>query len=69
LTRLGGNEVVKFDVRLIIATHKNIGEEVKKGNFRVDLYYRIIGLPIELPPLRNRASDISILANTLWMNL
>ena len=62
VTRLGGNELVKFDTRLIISTHKNIGDEVKKGNFREDLYYRIIGLPIELPPLRDRGSDILILA-------
>ncbi|MBC7654206.1 MAG: sigma-54-dependent Fis family transcriptional regulator [Oligoflexus sp.] len=62
VVRVGGNEVVKFDARLIIATHKNLGEEVKKGNFREDLYYRIIGLPIELPPLRDRGNDILILA-------
>jgi two-component system response regulator AtoC len=62
VTRVGGNEVVKFDTRLIISTHKNIAEEVKKGNFREDLYYRMIGLPIVLPPLRDRGSDILILA-------
>ena len=62
IIRVGGNEKVKLEVRLIIATHKNLAEEVKKGNFREDLYYRIIGLPIELPPLRERGSDILILA-------
>jgi DNA-binding NtrC family response regulator len=62
IIRVGGNEKVKLEVRLIIATHKNLGEEVKKGNFREDLYYRIIGLPIELPPLRERGSDVLILA-------
>lgn len=62
VVRLGGNGVIKFDARLIIATHKDLGEEVKKGNFREDLYYRIIGLPIELPPLRLRGNDILILA-------
>ena len=62
VTRLGGNEVIKFDARLIIATHKDIAEEVKKGNFREDLYYRIMGLTIELPPLRHRGNDILILA-------
>jgi DNA-binding NtrC family response regulator len=62
VTRVGGNEVVKFDVRLIVATHKNLSEEVKKGNFREDLFYRIMGLPIELPPLRFRENDILILA-------
>jgi len=45
-----------------VATHKNLAEEVKKGNFREDLYYRIIGLPIELPPLKQRGNDILILA-------
>jgi DNA-binding NtrC family response regulator len=48
-------------VRLLVATHKNLSEEVKKGNFREDLYYRIIGLPIELPPLRKRGNDILLL--------
>jgi DNA-binding NtrC family response regulator len=60
--RVGGNENVKLDVRLLIATHKDLAEEVKKGNFREDLYYRIIGLPIELPPLRERGNDVLILA-------
>ena len=60
--RVGGNETIKFDARLIIATHKDLADEVKKGNFREDLYYRIIGLPIELPPLRFRGNDILILA-------
>jgi DNA-binding NtrC family response regulator len=45
-----------------VATNKNLKEEVKKGNFREDLYYRLLGLPIELPPLRDRANDILILA-------
>ncbi len=62
VVRIGGNERVKLDIRLIVATHANLAEEVKKGNFREDLYYRVIGLPIELPPLRNRGNDILILA-------
>ncbi len=62
LVRLGGSEKVTLDVRLIVATHKNLAEEVKKGNFREDLYYRIVGLPIELPPLRERGNDILLLA-------
>lgn len=62
LVRVGGTETVKLDFRLIIATHKNLAEEVKKGNFREDLYYRIIGLLIELPPLRERGKDILVLA-------
>ncbi|MBL6963833.1 MAG: sigma-54-dependent Fis family transcriptional regulator [Bacteroidetes bacterium] len=62
LTRVGGNQIIKTDVRVIVATHKNLAEEVKKGNFREDLYYRLLGLPIELPPLRDRGNDILILA-------
>ncbi len=62
VVRIGGNEEIKLDVRLIVATHKNLADEVKKGTFREDLYYRIIGLPIELPPLRERGNDVLILA-------
>jgi DNA-binding NtrC family response regulator len=62
LTRVGGNQTIKFDARVIVATNKNLAEEVKKGNFREDLYYRLLGLPIELPPLRARGNDILILA-------
>lgn len=64
IVRVGGNSVIKFDARLIIATHKNLGDEVKNGKFREDLFYRIIGLPIELPPLRARGNDILVLAKS-----
>ncbi len=62
VVRVGGNKPIKFDVRIITATHKNLAEEVQQGNFRQDLYYRLIGLPIELPPLRDRDKDIVLLA-------
>lgn len=62
ITRIGSNGAVKIDVRVIVATHKNLAEEVKKGNFREDLFYRLLGLPIELPPLRERGNDVLILA-------
>ncbi len=62
LTRVGGNESVKVNCRIVTATHKNLLEEVKKGAFRQDLYYRLIGLPIEVPPLRDREGDILLLA-------
>lgn len=62
LTRVGGNEVVKLDVRVVVATHKNLLEQVKNGLFREDLYYRLLGLPINLPPLRDRGNDIVLLA-------
>lgn len=62
IVRIGSNKPVKTDCRIIAATNKNLKDEVKKGRFREDLYYRLLGLPIELPPLRERASDILILA-------
>jgi len=62
LVRIGGSEVIRLNIRFIVATNRNLAEEVKKGNFREDLYYRLLGLPIELPPLRERGSDILILA-------
>lgn len=62
IVRVGSNKPVKIDCRIIVATNKNLKEEVKKGNFREDLFYRLLGLPIELPPLRDRANDILILA-------
>lgn len=65
LNRVGGNEVVKFDVRVICATHRKLADEVKEGNFREDLYYRLLGIPIELPPLRDRDKDVILIANHL----
>lgn len=62
ITRVGGNSVVPVNTRIIVATHKDLAEEVKKGNFREDLYYRLLGLPIHLPPLRERGPDILVLA-------
>ena len=62
VSRIGGNAVVPIDVRIIVATHRNLQEQVKNGHFRQDLYYRLLGLPIELPPLKERGSDIFILA-------
>lgn len=62
IVRIGSNKPIKTDCRIVVATNKNLKEEVKKGNFREDLYYRLLGLPIELPPLRDRANDILILA-------
>jgi DNA-binding NtrC family response regulator len=62
VVRVGGNKPIPIDIRLISATHKNLTDEVKEGNFREDLYFRIIGLPIELPPLRDRDNDVLILA-------
>lgn len=62
LTRVGGNKSIKFDARVIVATNRTLSKEVQKGNFREDLYYRLLGLPIEIPPLRYRGNDILLLA-------
>jgi two-component system, NtrC family, response regulator AtoC len=63
IVRIGSNKSVKTDCRIIVATNKILREEVKNGRFREDLYYRLLGLPIELPPLRKRGNDILILAH------
>lgn len=68
ITRIGSNETVKTNCRIIIATNKNLIEEVNAGNFRQDLYYRLFGLPIELPPLRERGNDVIILAKHFIQN-
>ncbi len=62
ITRVGGNEVIKVNTRIITATNKDLMEEVKLGNFREDLYYRLLGLPIHLPPLKDRQNDIITLS-------
>jgi len=62
VTRIGGNNTIKLDVRILVATHRNLAEEVKNGNFREDLYYRLLGLPVWLPPLRERDNDVMIIA-------
>jgi DNA-binding NtrC family response regulator len=62
VTRIGGNQVIKLDVRILAATHKDLAEEVKGARFREDLYYRLLGLPIHLPPLRERGNDVILIA-------
>lgn len=62
-TRIGGNEIVKVDFRLISATNENLEKMVEEGKFREDLYYRLNVFTIYVPPLRERRSDIPILAN------
>jgi two-component system response regulator HydG len=61
--RVGGEGTLEVDVRVIAATNKNLMEEMKKGTFREDLYYRLNVIPIFVPPLRERRDDISFLAS------
>jgi DNA-binding NtrC family response regulator len=61
--RVGSNETLSVDVRLICATQKDLKEEIRKENFREDLYYRLNVVPINLPPLRERREDILLLAD------
>ena len=61
--RIGGTRTIKSDFRVIAATNRNLAEEVKRGRFREDLYYRLTVLPISAPSLRERLNDISVLAD------
>ncbi|KAJ53450.1 transcriptional regulator with PAS, ATPase and Fis domain [Clostridium tetanomorphum] len=61
--RIGGEETLKTDARIIVATNRNLEEMVAKGEFREDLYYRLNVIPINLPPLRDRKEDIPLLVN------
>ena len=62
ITRVGGNDTIAFDARVISATNKDIVQMVSEGAFREDLYYRLLQFPIQLPPLRERGQDILLLA-------
>lgn len=61
--RVGGNRTIEVDVRVIAATNKNLETEIELGNFREDLYYRLNVLPFEVPPLRQRPTDIPLLTD------
>lgn len=65
ITRLGGSRLIQIDLRIVAATNKDLLQEVAKGQFREDLYYRLNGLSIYLPPLRDRREDIPLLAESL----
>ncbi|MDA9483421.1 ATPase AAA [Bradyrhizobium sp. CCBAU 11445] len=66
--RVGSNQTIKVDVRVIAATNKNLEEAVARSEFRADLYYRISVVPLLLPPLRERRSDIPLLAREFLKN-
>ncbi len=67
LTRIGGDKLIPVDVRIICATNKNLFEEMQKGKFRKDLYYRINVISLKIPPLRQRPEDVSTLFKYLLM--
>ena len=62
IERVGGDRPFAVDVRVVVATHRNLEEQVRQGTFREDLYHRVFVFPIVLPPLRERREDIRVLA-------
>ena len=60
---MGGTEAIPVDVRVVAATNRDLDEEIKRGRFRTDLYYRLNVIAIHLPPLRDRRDDIEIFVN------
>jgi len=62
IERVGGGSPIAVDVRVVVATHRNLEEQVRRGMFRADLYHRVFVFPIVLPPLRERSEDIGVLA-------
>ncbi len=64
IERLGGNESIPVDVRIVSATHRPLEQEIANGNFRADLFYRLRVVTIDIPPLRERREDIPVLAET-----
>ncbi|MDI9818579.1 MULTISPECIES: sigma-54 dependent transcriptional regulator [unclassified Legionella] len=63
--RVGSNKSIEVNVRIIAATHRNLEQAIREGKFREDLFYRLNVFPIEMPPLRNRREDLSLLLNEL----
>lgn len=68
IQRVGGVKDIPVDVRIVTATHKNLQDAVNQGKFRLDLFYRLNVFPVHLPPLRDRAGDVRILARHFLLN-
>jgi len=66
---VGGHEEISIDVRILSATHKDLAERVKSGDFREDLYYRLNVIELNVPPLRDRKNDIQLLAEYILKNI
>lgn len=69
ITRVGGEQSLPVDVRIVSASHQNLAECVQQGRFRTDLYYRLNGLTLNIPPLRERVDDIETLADAILRRL
>jgi sigma-54 dependent transcriptional regulator, flagellar regulatory protein len=69
LEKVGGNDTISVDIRFVAATHRNLEEQVEKGLFREDLYYRLCVIPLTIPPLRDRKNDTALLANHFLENV
>jgi two-component system response regulator AtoC len=67
--RLGGTDLIKVDVRIIVATNKDLAKQMQEGKFRQDLYYRLKVMPVTIPPLRQRPEDIMTLATRFLQDL
>ena len=68
-SRVGSNQVITSDVRIVAATHRRLNELIRSGEFREDLFFRLRGIEIEVPPLRDRLSDIALLATAFWNHI
>jgi DNA-binding NtrC family response regulator len=69
IRRVGGREEIAIDVRIIAATNRDLEEEIRRGNFRSDLFYRLNVIALNLPPLRERRDDLLLLIEFLLQNL
>jgi PAS domain S-box-containing protein/TyrR family helix-turn-helix protein len=69
IRRVGGSTEIRIDVRIIAATHRNLEEMIRKGEFREDLYYRLNVIPLQIPPLRERKEDIPLIVQRLLWKL